>query len=109
MSQLFIQIPNKSILLNLLNSICKYDINYYILNKTAFKLAIYKDLLKQLYQELKPFYHKSKQFYINREPTYKNFLTIIRQLCNCLNINFIYFNYFHNSTYDVVYKISKNN
>lgn len=109
MNQVFLQIPNKDLLLNLLNQICNNDQQYYIINKTVFKSAIYNNLLSPFYQQLIPYYHKSKLFYINRPLNYKNFLTIIRQLCNCLSINYIYFNNFENSTYEVIYKISKNN
>ena len=108
MNQLFAQIPDKNLLFNLLNQICNNNKEYYLIDKTSFKLAIYHNLLKSFYEELTPYYHKSKQFYINKGFKYKNFLTIIRQLCNCLNINFIYFNNFNNSTYEIIYKISKN-
>lgn len=108
MTQIFLQIPDKNILFNLLDQICNNDEKYYIINKAVFKLAIYNNLLLPFYEQLISYYHKSKLFYINRDSNYKHFLTIIRQLCNCLNINFIYFNYFNNSTYEVVYKISKN-
>jgi len=109
MNQLFIQIPDKILLFNLLDQICNNNEEYYIINKTVYKLAVYNNLLSPFCNQLIPYYHKSKQFYINRKLNYKNFLTIIRQLCNSLNINFIYFNDFDNSSYQVIYKIFKDN
>ena len=107
MNQLFLQNPDKSLLFNLLDKICNNDENYYLISKSVFKLAVYNNLLSPFCEQLIPYYHKSKLFYINRKINYKNFLTIIRQLCNCLNINFIYFNDFDNSSYQVIYKIFK--
>lgn len=108
MNQIFTKIPNKNLLFDLLNKICNYHEEYYRINKSVFKLANYYELLKSFCEELTPYYHKSKIFYINRQMNYKNFLTVIRQLCNSHNINFIYFNSFHDSTYEIVYKIFKN-
>ena len=37
--------------------------------------------------KIKPYYFKSKQFYLERDKNYKNIITIIRQICK--------FNYIH--------------
>jgi hypothetical protein len=108
MSQIFIQIPDKYILFNFLKIICKHNNDYYIIDKSTFKLAIYNDIINNFYNDLLPYYHKCKLFYLTRKYNYKNFLTIIRQLCNCLNIKFLYYNIFNNSNYEIVYKIYKN-
>ena len=47
-------------------------------------------------------YHKSKQFYLTRNMNYKNFVTIIRQVCN-------YFKYYLIYTSKIVYSNSKYN
>lgn len=109
MNQLFVKIPEKEVLFNFLNLICdNIDNNFFIINKISFKKACYKNLISSLYIDLKDYYIKSKQFYLEREVNYKNFLTIIRQLCNCLNIKFIYLKIFNNSNYEIIYKINKN-
>lgn len=109
MNQLFVKIPEKEILFNFLNLICDNRNNdFFIIDKISFKKACYNNLISRLYIDLKDYYIKSKQFYLEREVNYKNFLTIIRQLCNCLNIKFIYLKNFSNSNYEIIYKINKN-
>jgi hypothetical protein len=105
MSQIFIKIPDKNILFDLLNIICNINENYFLINKSSYKLAIYNNLLTDFTTKLLPYYYKSKQFYLTREINYKNFLTIIRQLCKILNIEIIYNTIFHKSIYEINYKI----
>ena len=110
MKQIFLEIPEKNLLINFLNAICNNtDNDFYIIDKSIFRKACYKNLLQEFYISLKIYYFKSKQFYLEREITYKNFLTVIRQLCNCLNIKYEYLKNFSNSNYEIIYKISKIN
>ena len=81
---------------------------FLLLIKLHLKKLVTKNLISRFYIDLKDYYIKSKQFYLEREVNYKNFLTIIRQLCNCLNIKFIYLKIFSNSNYEIIYKINKN-
>ena len=47
------------------------------------------DLILPLQNELQEYYKKSKFHYLNREPSYNNLLTIIRQICKSHNIPII--------------------
>jgi len=62
--------------------------NYIVLNESIFKKAEYSDLVKPFFEKLIPHYHKSKQFYLTREITFANFITVVRQICKKQNINY---------------------
>ena len=53
----------------------------------------------------KPFYHISKQKYLERKLTYNNFTTILRQICNFNKINYTSQIKYDKSTYDIIYYI----
>ena len=108
MSQIFKQIPDINLLFNLIKNENSLDNSYYIINKSLYKKLLMNNSLNEFIEILTPFYYKSKQFYAKKNPTYKNFLTIIRQLCNCNKIYFYYYIHYQNSSYETIYKISKN-
>ena len=79
--------------------------NEYIFSPIAYKKLIYNKQLEPFISELKEYYHKSKQFYINRELTYKNTLTIIRQVLNSLYIPYTSKIIYNKSKYSINYII----
>lgn len=107
MSQIFKTIPSITILFNLLEQICIKDDKFYIVDRASYKLGIYNKEIENMYSILEPYYYNAKKFYITRKLDYKNFLTVIRQLCNANNIPFNYYTEFDKSTYNIIYKIFK--
>ena len=71
-------------------------------------MLIYNKKLTPFISELKEYYHKSKQFYINRDITYKNTLTIIRQILNSLCIPYTSKIIYNKSKYNINYIIYLN-
>lgn len=104
-NQLFKKIIPNNILIDLLDKICEKKEDYYILNKIAYKKAEYHNLIENLTSILKDYYHKSKQFYITRKIDYNYFLTIIRQLCNSLDIKYKSKTDYQKSIYNITYNI----
>jgi len=111
MSQVFKNVFSQTVLFDFLNSCCEKSMdkqyeNYYEFNNTSFKKAKYEqDALETFYKTIKPYYHKSKSFYIDREKTYKNFVTIIRQICKFLKIAYKSKIKYRNSDYSIIYFI----
>jgi hypothetical protein len=111
MSQVFKNFFSESVLFNFLDTCCEkstdkqYE-NYYEFDPISFKKAKYDaESLKHFYKSIKPYYHKSKNFYIDRERTYKNFVTIIRQICKFLKITYKSKIKYRNSDYSIIYFI----
>lgn len=106
-SQIFIKEgPPISLLFTLLQNTCHLKTDkYFVITHASFKKGVFNKYIQLFYDELKQYYQKSKAFYLTRKNTYKNFLTIIRQLCNCHNI--IYSNdiKYDKSSYEIVYKV----
>ena len=82
---------------------------YYILSKPLYKKAVFNNNINLFIQELDKFYHDSKKYYITRKLDYIKFITIIRQICNSLNIKYTTQFLYNNSSYEIVYYIYKSN
>ena len=115
MSQVFKNYFSKNILFDFLDSCCdkskekEYD-KYYEFNNISFKKAKFeKKDLDLFYKSIKPYYHNSKKFYVDREKTYKNFITIIRQICKLLKITYKSKIKYRNSSYSMIYFIYAKN
>ena len=60
------------------------------------------DILKN---ELNNKYKKSKKFYLERENSYNNLLTIIRQICKKNNIKYVSKIKYDKNNYSIIYYI----
>lgn len=74
-------------------------------NHISYKKANYNNDVQKLINYLFNYYHKSKQFYLSRNMNYKNFVTIIRQVCNYLCIPYTSKIIYSNSKYNINYVI----
>lgn len=105
-SQLFKTLVPASILFDFLKKICYDPVNnYYIISKIAFKQAEYHNLIEIFAAIIKPYYHLSKQYYVDRKINYSRFTTIIRQLCNLNNISYTSKIIYDKSNYEIQYYI----
>lgn len=83
----------------------KKNNNEYIFNHISYKKANYNNDTQKLISHLLEHYHKSKQFYLTRNMNYKNFVTIIRQVCNYLCVPYTSKILYSNSKYNINYVI----
>jgi len=80
---------------------------HFIITKFLYKKTEYNNNLDTFIDSLKEYYYVSKRKYVNRKMTYKNFLTIIRQLCNSHNIIHTSKLVYDKSSYEIEYSIYK--
>ena len=99
-SQLFKNDVPLDILINFLNS-CTDE--KYTFGKDAYKKSCINGSLDCFLNNLKVFYFSSKQYYVTRKMSYKNIITIIRQLCKHLNIQYISKILYDKSSYEIIY------
>jgi hypothetical protein len=104
-SQIFKKNVPNDLLFLLLDYICTKNDKYYTFNNTSFKKGVFNESIHQFIQECKPFYHISKQKYLERKLTYNSFTTIIRQICNFNKIAFTSQIKYDKSNYDTIYYI----
>jgi hypothetical protein len=104
-SQIFKEAVPLELLIHLLNNICAKNDKHYILDTIAFKSGIFNGSIQQFIQDCKPYYFYSKLKYLDRKLTYKNFLTIIRQICNHNNLDYHSQIKYDKSKYEIVYTI----
>ena len=59
----------------------------YVLNNTVYKRLVLFNELQPFLDNLKPHYYSSKQYYLDREMSYKRLVTVFRQLCKYFKID----------------------
>jgi hypothetical protein len=106
-SQLFKEKIPIDIFLNFIKEIAKEQELYYTINNYSFRYAKFHDYLQPFCNKILNYYHVSKRFYVIRPLDYKKFITIIRQICNSLNIPYKSVLKYNKSTYDISYNIYK--
>lgn len=105
MSQIFKKNIPKEYLFNFLSKCCDLNNDKYTFSKSSYKKAKFDKIVEPFCISLKEFYFKSKYFYIERNMTYKNLITIIRQICKYNNIPFTSDIKYSKSKYDITYFI----
>lgn len=78
----------------------------YFINNIIYKKILYNNLLAQFLEELKPYYYNSKKYYVSRIINYPQFITIIRQICNYNNIQYIKKIIYVKNNYEITYYIN---
>jgi len=107
MSQIFKKKMPSEILYNFLDeNSWKHDL-YYIMDSNSYKKAKFNNSIKEFLSTIKEYYHVSKQYYVEREDTYNNLLTIIRQICKCNSIAYTAVKKYEYSSYKISYHIYK--
>jgi hypothetical protein len=74
---------------NFLITIGTKEHNYIIINENIYKQALYNDSIKEFYSKLTQHYYESKKYYLTRESTYNNFITILRQISKKNKVKYI--------------------
>jgi hypothetical protein len=92
-------------LFGLLDKICMKEENTYIFNNNAYKKGIFDNNIPPFLEECKPYYHASKQKYVEKKMTYTAFTTVLRQICNFNDIKYTTKIRYEKSTYEIVYYI----
>ena len=108
MSQIFKTTFSKNIIFDFLKEHCDTTNNFFVFSKTTFKKIITwnPEKLNNFYEKIKPYYFKSKLFYLERDKTYKNFITILRQLTKYHHIPYTSKIIYLKSTYEIKYFIA---
>jgi len=104
-TQIFKKMVPSELLYSLLDEVCVKNEKYYIFNNNSFKKAIFNNKIADFIEKCKPFYHISKQKYLERKLTYNSFTTILRQICNFNKIIHTSQIKYDKSTYDIFYYI----
>lgn len=103
--QIFRNYVNPELLFALLEEICLKTDKYYLIDNTAYRKMIYKELHIDLCSKIRDNYHTSKQFYIDRKMTYNSFTNIVRQICKSNNVMFTSQIKYNESKYNIDYLV----
>lgn len=80
----------------------------YTFTKHHYKVAMFRGLLQPWLLALKPYYHVSKQHYVDRPMTYFNFITVLRQLCHAQKeASYTTDKLYADARYEIVYHFQK--
>jgi hypothetical protein len=80
---------------------------HFSINKFLYKKAEYNNSITLFLDSLKEYYYLSKRKYVDRQMTYKHFLTVLRQICKANNINYTSKLVYDKSSYEIEYSIYK--
>ena len=105
MSQIFQNTFPKKLFFEFIDNYCDKNNNQYIFSKESFKRIKLDEKVESFCNSLKSFYFKSKHHYLEREKTYKNFVTIVRQICKYHHIPFTSDIKYSKSKYEIKYFI----
>lgn len=108
LSQNFKKIYPKEEFIDFLKSYSSYNEKYLIFSKAAFKKMKIDKKCQPFFDKLKKYYHESKNFYVNRIPIYKHFVTVIKQICKINSIPYTSKISYSKSTYELSYYIYYN-
>lgn len=104
-SQLFKKNIPSNLFFNFLNNNCLKNDKHYIFNKNSYKKGLFNETITKFIQDCKPYYHISKQKYLEKNITYSSFLTILRQICNFNKVTYTSKIIYDKSTYEIIYFI----
>ena len=104
-SQIFKNYIPKDIIFELLKDIGIKNEKYYTINNDSYKKGIFTNIIPIFIEYCKPYYHISKQKYLDRKLTYNSFTTLLRQICNFNKINYTSQIKYDKSDYNIVYYI----
>jgi hypothetical protein len=104
-NQLFKTTIDPEVLWIFLKENCEEEEGYYIFNKSLYKKAVFRDTITPFTRQLNVYYYDSKKHYVTRKMDYIKFTTILRQLCNSIDVNYETQLVYNNSTYEIVYYI----
>lgn len=90
-----------------LDNICPNSKEYYLIDKDVYRRMLQNQLHKDFINILMDFYHISKIYYLTREFTYNSFGTVIRQICNLHQIQFLANKKYNHSEYTIRYIVNK--
>ena len=88
LKQIFKEQVPINLLIELLEKICTKTDKYYLVNVESFKRMLFHTYQNDFIESIREYYHKSKQFYIDRKLSYNSFTNIIRQICKSNDHNF---------------------
>ena len=107
MSQIFQTSFPKNDFFEFINNFCEKNNNQYIFSKEAFKRIKLQNSAEPFCEKLKKYYFKSKHHYLERDMNFIKFVTILRQLCNYLNVEYKMNTKYDKNTYNIIYYIKK--
>lgn len=104
-SQIFKAKVPSDLLLTLLETNCIKSKNYYLFNNAAFKKGLLNGSIEAFINDIKQYYHLSKQYYLTKKVVYNMITTIMRQICKYNSIAFTSQIVYDRSKYEIIYYI----
>ena len=94
-----------NLLFQLLDKICIKSDKYYLFSNTSYKKGLFDNSITEFIDSCKPYYHTSKQKYLDKKLTYTSLSTILRQICNYNKIKYTSQIKYEKSKYDNGYYV----
>ena len=93
------------LLIAFLEPICSKTPEYYVVNYESYRRAMFTSHYRDFLEQIRPYYHSHRLYFIDREILYKNFLTTLRQICTFNEIPYRHIREFNHSKSKTTYHI----
>lgn len=98
-------VPN-ALLFSLLDRLCMKTEKYYYIEYTSFRKFMFDEEARDAWlTSLRPYYHESKRYYLDRKMTYNGFINLVRQICKKNHIPFTSKIHYNKTSYNIDYYI----
>jgi hypothetical protein len=104
-SQTFKNKVPTELLFGLLDNMCSKTEKYYLINNDSYKKGVFANIINEFFEKCKPYYHASKQKYLERKLGYNTFTTVLRQICNFNKITYTSQIKYDKSNYTIIYYV----
>ena len=106
-SQIFKSQVPQEVTLQLLDKISIKEMDlYWMVTVDKFRQGMYLGVVQEYFMFCVPYYHLSKQHYVNKSsPSYTEFLTVLRQVCNHSGIIWSQNTKYADSTFNIQFKV----
>ena len=102
-SQLFKTRVELDTFIDFLTPICDVKEGKYIFNNESFKKANMFNKIEPFIEKIINYYYDSKKYFVTRKMCYMKFITVLRQLCNSLNLKYKNDIVYDKSSYEIIY------
>jgi hypothetical protein len=95
----------KDILIYFIDTNCFKETKHYVFSLSSYKKGISNNSIHKFIENCRHYYCVSKQHYLNDATSYKTFITVLRQICNLLNIEYHKKIKYEKCSYEIIYYI----
>jgi len=102
-NQIFKTPINPEVMWGFFKENCSEFEEYFVFNKTNYKKALFNNKIEPFIEKIINYYYDSKKYFVTRKMDYMKFITVLRQVCNSLELKYKNDIIYDKSNYEITY------